>query len=178
MADATRRTILLAGAATMTAGAGGPNAFGFTFPAIEGGTLALESYRGKALLVVNTASFCGYTYQYEALQKLHLARQAAGLVVLGVPSQDFNQESADNAKVKQFCEVSFGIDGLRAGLSQGRGAEASAFYRWLKAQTGWETDWNFNKALIGRDAAIIEPYPSSEEPQSPTLTAAIARAPE
>ena len=85
-------------------------AWSFTFPDIEGGTLDLAAHRGKVLLVVNTASFCGYTGQYDGLQTLHEARAKDGLVVVGIPSQDFNQESATEAEVKRFCETRFGID--------------------------------------------------------------------
>lgn len=175
-----RRAALL-GLAALMAGAGTgqaaeATAWGFSFPAIEGGTLALSAYKGQVLLVVNTASFCGYTYQYEALQKLHAAQQKAGLVVVGVPSQDFNQESASNDKVKDFCEATFGIDFPMAGLSHVRGPAADPFYRWVKAETGWQPEWNFNKVLIGRNGRIIAHYPSGDEPQGARLTQAIGAA--
>jgi len=92
-------------------------AWDYSFPAIDGGTLALRALAGHVLLVVNTASFCGYTYQYEDLEKLHKTRSADGLTVIGVPSRDFNQESPDNKTVKSFCETRFGIDFPLAGVS-------------------------------------------------------------
>ncbi len=85
-------------------------AWNFAFPAINGGTLALEAFKGRVLLVTNTASFCGYTDQYAGLQKLHAALGAKGLTVIGVPSQDFNQESPDDATVKTFCETQYSVD--------------------------------------------------------------------
>src|SRR5665213_4117526 len=103
-------------------------AWAFDFPAIEGGTLARDAFRGRVLLVTNTASFCGYTYQYAGLEKLHAALGAQGLTVLGVPSQDFNQESPDDATVKTFCETKFGIDFPLAGISHVRGPQAAPFY--------------------------------------------------
>ena len=92
-------------------------------------------FKGRVLLVTNTASFCGYTYQYEALEKLHTARSAAGLTVIGVPSQDFNQESADNATVKTFCETRFDIDFPLTAISHVRGAQAAPFYAWVKSRS-------------------------------------------
>ena len=100
-------------------------AWAFSFPAIDGGIVDLATFKGRVLLVVNTASFCGYTYQYEGLEKLHSAKSAAGLTVIGVPSQDFNQESADNATVKTFCETRFDIDFPLTAISHVKGAQAA-----------------------------------------------------
>lgn len=152
------------------------HAWDFSFPAIEGGALALGRFRGKVLLVVNTASFCGYTYQYEGLRKLHEAHAAQGLVVIGVPSQDFNQESPDDRTVKTFCETQFGIDFPLAGISHVKGAAAAPFYGWVREAAGWEPSWNFNKVLIGRDGAIMGTFSSGDEPQGPKLGNAIAAA--
>lgn len=179
MVDTTRRAVLaaFAGGTVMAASAAqatDPLAWGFSFPAIDGGTLDLAAYRGRVLLVTNTASFCGYTYQYEALEKLHDARATEGLTVVGVPSGDFNQESADNGTVKTFCETRFGISFPLAGLSHVRGKEAAPFYAWVKATTGWEPAWNFNKVLIGRDGRIMGTYGSGEEPDGTTLSQAIS----
>jgi glutathione peroxidase len=128
------------------------------------------------LLVTNTASFCGYTYQYEALEKLHAARASAGLAVIGVPSQDFNQESADNATVKAFCETRFGIDFPMAGVTHVRGPQAAAFFTWVKQVRQWEPAWNFNKVLVGRDGRIAGTFGSADEPDGPKLSAAIEAA--
>jgi glutathione peroxidase len=151
-------------------------AWDFSFPSIEGGTLDLHEFAGHVLLVVNTASFCGYTYQYEGLRKLHEARAADGLTVIGVPSQDFNQESPDNKTVKTFCETQFGIDFPLAGLSHVKGSSAAPFYTWVRETKSWQPNWNFNKVLIGRDGRIAGTFGSGDEPDGPKLKPAIAAA--
>ena len=151
-------------------------AWEFTFPAIEGGQLDFAAFKGRALLVVNTASFCGYTPQYETLQKLHSARSSAGLTVIGVPSGDFNQEAADNKSVKTFCETRFGIDFPLTGIVSVRGAKAEPFYAWVKAVQKWEPSWNFNKVLIGRDGRIAGTFGSGDEPDGAKLSQAVAKA--
>jgi len=151
-------------------------AWDFSFPAIEGGTLALRPFTGRVLLVVNTASFCGYTYQYEGLRKLHDARAADGLTVIGVPSQDFNQESPDNKTVKTFCETQFGIDFPLAGVSHVKGPSAAPFYAWVREAVSWEPNWNFNKVLIARDGRIAGTFGSGDEPDGAKLAAAITAA--
>ena len=177
MADLTRRTVLavLGGGLTMAAS---PEklAWDFGFPSIEGGRLELAAFKGRVVLVVNTASFCGYTYQYEALEKLHAARGAEGLTVVGVPSGDFNQESADNATVKTFCETKFGIDFPLTAISHVRGAQAAAFYAWVKDGQRWEPSWNFNKVLVGRDGRVAGTFGSGDEPDGAKLAGAIAAA--
>jgi glutathione peroxidase len=148
-------------------------AWAFGFPSIDGGTVNLADFKGRVLLVTNTASFCGYTYQYDGLKKLHAAKSPAGLTVIGVPSQDFNQESADNATVKTFCETRFDIDFPLTGISHVRGARAAPFYSWVDAQKQWQPAWNFNKVLVGRDGRIAGTFGSGDEPDGPALTRAI-----
>jgi glutathione peroxidase len=151
-------------------------AWAFDFPAIEGGTLMLGAFKGRVLLVANTASFCGYTYQYEGLKKLHTAMAPQGLTVLGVPSRDFNQESPDDATVKTFCETRFGVDFPLTGISHVRGAQAAPFYAWVREVRRWEPSWNFNKVLIGRDGRIAGTFGSGDEPQGGKLGPAITTA--
>jgi glutathione peroxidase len=151
-------------------------AWDFSFPAIGGGELDLAAFKGRVLLVANTASFCGYTYQYAGLEKLHQEAAANGVTVIGVPSQDFNQESPDNGTVKTFCETRFGVDFPLAGLSAVRGSSAAPFYAWVRAETGWEPSWNFNKVLIGRDGRVAGTFGSGDEPQGDKLAKAIAAA--
>ena len=112
MSDLPRRALLCATLlSTVSARAAGPTtAWSFALPSLDGGTLDFASFKGRVLLVVNTASFCGFTYQYEALEKLHRDFSPRGLTVVGVPSQDFDQESDSNAKVKQFCELTYGVE--------------------------------------------------------------------
>jgi glutathione peroxidase len=177
MAGMTRRTALLAAGLSITCGARADEmrVWDFSFPSLEDGLLNLADFRGRVLLVVNTASFCGYTYQYEALEKMHATLTPRGLTVVGFPSQDFNQEKAHNAEVKAFCEATFGVTFPMAGLSHVRGPGANAFYKWVRAREGWEPDWNFNKVLIGRNGGIVGHFPSTEEPAGTVLSTAVAR---
>lgn len=149
-------------------------AWEFSFPSIGGGTLDLAAFKGHVLLVTNTASFCGYTYQYDAMEKLHSAEAARGLTVLGVPSRDFNQESPDNATVKAFCETTYGVNFPLAGISHVRGPQAVPFYAWVRETRGWQPDWNFNKVLVGRDGRVAGTFGSGDEPNSGRLQEAIA----
>jgi glutathione peroxidase len=174
MGELTRRMVLAGAAAALTMAADRDrSAWDFSFPAIEGGTLDFGAYKGRVLLVTNTASFCGYTYQYEGLQKLHARMSPAGLTVIGIPSQDFNQESADNATVKSFCETRFDIDFPLSAISRVRGARAAPFYAWVNAQRNWQPEWNFNKVLISRDGRIAGTFGSGDEPGGALLMGAI-----
>lgn len=149
-------------------------AWDFGFPSLEGGDLPLAQFKGRALLVVNTASFCGYTYQYKALEALHAAQNARGLTVIGVPSTDFYQESTENDRVRQFCDKTFGVKFPMAAISHVRDSKAAPFYAWVRATRNWQPTWNFNKVLIGRDGTIKGLYRATTEPDGPVLTAAIA----
>jgi glutathione peroxidase len=151
-------------------------AWDFSFPGIDGGNLDLDAFKGRVVLVANTASFCGYTYQYEGLEKLHRTEVGNGVTVIGVPSRDFNQESPDNGTVKAFCETRYGVDFPLAGITHVRGAQAAPFYAWVREQTGWEPSWNFNKVLIGRDGRVAGTFGSGDEPHGEKLSRAIAAA--
>ena len=119
------RRLLLAGAAALMAEPAAAAGLGdFSLTRLEGGALPLAEFAGRVVLVVNTASFCGYTHQYAALQALHDRYEARGLTVLGVPSNDFNQESGDNQRIRAFCDGMFGITFPMAGLSPVRGGRA------------------------------------------------------
>jgi len=176
----SRRTALiqgaaLAGAASLAA-APPANAWTFEFPSIDEGTLRLAQFQGKVLLVVNTASFCGYTPQYRQLEALHRRLSPEGFAVIGVPSQDFGQESGTNGEVKAFCEATFGVDFPMAAIGHVRGADAAPFYKWVREQRRWEPKWNFYKVLIGRDGAIIGTFASDDEPDRGRLATAIQHA--
>jgi len=177
----TRRFTLAASAGLLAAGvarAAEPiRAWQFKFSSIEDGTLNFADYKGKVLLVANTASFCGFTYQYEGLEKLHAALKDQGVEVIGCPSQDFNQESGKNATIKDFCDATFGVQFPMTGLVHVKGPDADPFYKWVKAdQDGWEPSWNFNKVLIGRDGLIQGTFGSLDEPGGRTLTKALDKA--
>jgi len=147
--------------------------YDFTAQAIDGSEVSLGQYRGKVVLVVNTASKCGLTPQYEGLEKLHRTVSPRGLTVIGVPSQDFNQESADNKTVKTFCDATFGVEFPMAAIAHVRGAQAAPFYAWVREQKNWQPAWNFNKVLIGRDGRIAGTFGSGDEPEGPKLSGAI-----
>ncbi len=137
--------------------------FGFT--AIEGGSLPLSDFAGKPVLVVNTASRCGFTYQYDGLQALYDRYRDRGLVVLGVPSQDFRQELATSEDVKTFCEVNFDLDFPMTEIEKVRGRNAHPLFRWL-AEQGAKPEWNFNKFLIAPDGRFVARFGASVKPDS------------
>ncbi len=165
------------------AGATGPasraaSAFDHTFESIDGGKLELAHYRGKVLLVVNTASFCGFTPQYDGLQKLWDKYESKGLVVIGVPSNDFGaQEPKAEADIKEFCQGAFGITFPLTAKYGVSGADAHPFYRWVVGALGANAAprWNFHKVLIARDGKAVATFGSSTAPMSGPLTQAIDR---
>ena len=124
----------------------------------------LCQYAGKVVLVVNTASFCGFTPQYKGLEELDRKYRSRGLVVLGFPSNDFSQESGTNKEIADFCESTFGVKFPMFAKSSVRGAEANPLFKQLAAQTGTTPKWNFYKYLIGRDGKVITSYSSVTTP--------------
>jgi len=149
----------------------------FTLPSIDGGELPLSAYRGKAILLVNTASYCGFTKQYDGLQALWDNYRARGLVVLGVPSNDFGaQEPGNKDAIKEFCEVNFAIDFPMSDKLTVRGADAHPLYKWLKAETGSGPKWNFHKYLISPQGAALSDFSSLTKPQSTKLIKAVEAA--
>ncbi len=158
---------------------GGTGAHAFGFTAIEGGPLPLGRYAGRPLLVVNTASMCGFTYQYAALQRLWEAYRDRGLVVLGVPSNDFGgQEPGSAAEIKSFCEANFDVDFPLAEKVSVRGPGSHPLFAWLRAELGPDAAprWNFHKYLIGPDGRALATWPSGVEPDAPLVREAVERA--
>lgn len=134
---------------------------------------SLCQYSGKVLLVVNTASFCGFTGQYKALEALHARYQDKGLVVLGFPSNDFSQESGSNKEIAAFCENTFGVRFPMFAKSSVTGPQANALYQQLARQTGQAPRWNFHKYLIARDGTVVDNYSSLTSPDSRSVVRAI-----
>jgi glutathione peroxidase len=125
---------------------------------------ALCQYAGKVVLVVNTASFCGFTPQYKGLEALDSKYRSRGLVVLGFPSNDFSQESGSNKQIADFCESTFGVKFPMFVKSSVRGADANPLFRQLAQASGTTPKWNFYKYLIGRDGKVVESYSSMTAP--------------
>lgn len=144
----------------------------WVFPSIDGGTLDLADFREGPVLVVNTASRCGSTPQYDGLQALWDRYRDRGLTVVGVPSRSFGQELDSAAAVKDFCEVNFAIDFPMTGLVEVTGPAAHPFYAWAASQ-GHAPAWNFHKLLLDRDGRVVASFDRSVEPDDPTLVAAV-----
>jgi glutathione peroxidase len=143
------------------------------FASIDGGMIALSDFASRPVLVVNTASQCAFTSQYDGLQALQDRYKDRGLVVLAVPSDDFNQELASAAEVKEFCEINFNLTLPMTDLTRVRGTRAHGFYKDVKALTGFVPRWNFNKVLIGPDGAVVGTWGSSARPDSGEIPRAI-----
>lgn len=173
--------LLVAGvlaAAASPAQAAGPAAcpalLQHTFPRLQDEKpQSLCQYSGRVLLVVNTASFCGFTQQYEGLEALHARYRDRGLVVLGFPSNDFLQESGSNKDIAAFCENTFGVKFPMFGKSAVRGSDANPLFRQLAAQTGKAPTWNFHKYLVGRDGKVVAHWGSRTGPSDPALLRAL-----
>ena len=145
----------------------------FSFPSIDGGTLSLDDWLGRPVLVVNTASLCGFTPQYEGLQALYDRYRERGLVVVAVPSDDFQQELDSAGEVKEFCEVTFGLDLPMTDITAVRGTGAHPFFRWLKDDHGFAPSWNLNKVLIGPDGGFVTAWGSVTKPGSQAIAGEI-----
>lgn len=148
----------------------------FTFTALDGSSIDLAEFRGRPVLVVNTASLCGFTPQYADMQKLHDDFSAQGLVVLAVPSDDFRQELGSNDDVADFCRVQTGLTFAITQITHLRGPDAHPFYRWLADTHGHVPNWNFNKALIGPDGELLGFWRANTRPTAGTITRAIRSA--
>ena len=136
----------------------------FRFASIDGGEIDLGDWRGKPVLVVNTASLCGFAGQFDALQDLH-DRFGDRALILAVPSNDFEQELADEAAVKEYCAMTFDITLPMTEITPVKGADAHPFYAWVRDQTGFIPGWNFNKVLIAPDGSIAGTYGAPVKPE-------------
>lgn len=146
-----------------------------SFPSIDGGTLHLTNWHDRPVLVVNTASQCAYTGQYAELQALYDRYREDGLVVLAVPSDDFQQELDSAAEVKQFCEMAFGLDLPMTDITSVKGANAHPLYRHLKADVGFVPRWNFNKVLFDADGNVAAIWGANVSPMSTQVRRAVTQ---
>jgi len=155
------------------------NAHDFTFESIDGGQLPLAQYKGKAVLIVNTASFCGFTPQYEGLENIYRQYRGKGLVVLGVPANNFGgQEPGTNAEIKQFCESKYDVDFPLAAKVSVKGDDAHPFYKWAAEKLGADKSpkWNFHKYLVNAKGDLVASFPTKVVPDAPEIRAAIDQA--
>ena len=151
-------------------------AYDFSFVSIEGEALSLAKFRGKVILLVNTASQCGFTGQYNNLQTLWTRYRKRGLIVLGIPSNDFGQQEPGNeAEIKEFCEVNFDIDFPLTSKVHVTGVKVHPFYQWATEKFGIvaKPRWNFHKYLIGPSGFLVDWFSTVTSPTSQKVISAI-----
>lgn len=146
---------------------------GFRFSGIEGGTIDLDAFAGKPVLVVNTASLCGFAGQFADMQDLQDRYAARGLVVLAVPSDDFKQELGSEAAVKEYCAANFDLTLPMTEITHVKGPAAHPFFAWLRDTHGFTPGWNFNKVLIGPSGELIATWGSTTKPTARAITSKI-----
>ena len=151
--------------------------FDHSIKSIDDKIINLNEYTNKAVLLVNVASYCGFTKQYDDLQKLWDKYKDKGLIVLGVPSNSFNQEKDKNDEVKKFCEVNFGINFPMTSILEVKGDNAHEIYKWAKRNHGKSAvpKWNFHKILIDTDGKIFDTYASFTKPMSKKIITAVEK---
>ena len=146
--------------------------YDFKINSISGDIIDLNDFKGKPVLVVNTASYCGFTKQYDDMQELWERYKDKGLIVLGIPSNSFNQEKKVNSEVKKFCEVNFNINFPLTEITDVKGDNAHEIYKWAKENHGKSAvpKWNFYKILINKEGKIEDTYASLTNPTSKKIT--------
>lgn len=153
------------------------SAYDFSFTTLVGEEkLPLSQFKGKVILVVNTASNCGFTKQYDGLQKLYDTHKGKGLVILGVPSNDFgSQEPGSSSDIAEFCKRNYGVTFPMAAKQVVSGDAAHPFYRWASDTLGFGTSpkWNFHKYLIARDGTLVDHFNSTTSPDASRLVGAV-----
>lgn len=162
-----KRLLLLIVLATLPGLVGAcPELLNHRYSSLQGKTVNLCDYAGRPILVVNTASKCGYTPQFEKLETLHKRYEGRGLVVLGFPSNDFNQELATNEEIAQFCKLTYFIEFPMIEKGSVTGPGANAFFKQLAAATGSAPRWNFHKYLIAPDGRTVQSFSTRVEPDA------------
>ena len=155
------------------------SAHDFSFTTIDNKALDMKSFAGKAVLLVNVASFCGFTPQYKELQKLHETFGPKGLVVLGVPSNDFGaQEPKGESEIANFCEKNYGVTFPMTSKQKVVGMDAHGLYQWISGEAGEAAapKWNFHKYLIDKNGKLAGAWPSKVGPLAPEITGAVQMA--
>jgi glutathione peroxidase len=152
-------------------------AYAFSFAGLEGGDIKLADYAGKPLLIVNTASLCGYTPQYAGLQQLWARYHERGLMIVGAPSNDFGaQEPGGATEIIQTAHAEYGVAFPLAAKAQVKGKSPHPFYKWAASERPLDTPrWNFHKYLVGHDGHIAAAFPSDVEPMDARLINAIVK---
>ena len=152
-------------------------AYDYTFESINGGQIQLSNYKDKVIVVVNVASRCGYTPQYEDLQLLWSEYEDKNLVVIGVPTNNFRQEPGSNKEIKDFCETNFGITFPMTEKLNVIGSDSHPFYKWAKKDFGIGAipKWNFHKIIIGKDGKVADTFSSITKPSSKKFIKAIEK---
>ena len=142
--------------------------YDFNIESITGDVINFKEYKNKVILIVNTASYCGFTNQYDDLQKLWDIYKSKGLIVLGVPSDSFNQEKKTDVEVKKFCEVNFNINFPLSSITNVKGEDAHELFKWAEENHGKSAipKWNFHKILINKDGKIEDTFSSFTKPLS------------
>lgn len=154
-------------------------AYDFTLTGIDGKPMPLSQFKGHPMLIVNTASECGYTPQYEELEALWQAYKGQGLVVIGVPSNDFGgQEPGKASEIATFCKLNYGVSFPLADKTVVKGNGAHPFYAWAGEQAGMlgRPKWNFHKYLIGADGRFLDWFSTPSKPMGPKIKAAVEKA--
>ena len=149
--------------------------YDFEIESITGETIDFNEYKNKVILIVNTASYCGFTKQYTDLQELWDKYKSRGLIVLGVPSNSFNQEKNKNSEVKEFCKVNFDINFPLSTITEVKGDKAHDLFKWAKNNHGKSAipKWNFHKILINKEGKVEDTFTSFTKPLSKKLIKAI-----
>jgi glutathione peroxidase len=153
--------------------------YDFTLTGNDGKPMPMDQFKGKVVMLVNTASECGYTPQYEGLEAVWKANKDKGLVIVGVPSNDFGgQEPGSNAEIATFCKLNYGVTFPLADKSVVSGSSAIPVYKWANGKAGMlgSPKWNFHKYLFGKDGTFINWYSTATKPDGPKIAAALEAA--
>ncbi len=156
-----------------------PSLYSFTYKDIDGKPATMERYKGKVVLIVNTASQCGFTPQYKGLQALYEKYKGKGLVIVGFPANDFgSQEPGSEKEIKTFCETNYKVTFPMASKVTVKGDEKTSLYKWLIEKSGRrdEIEWNFAKFVVGRDGKAVVRFSPKSTPESPEVVEAIEKA--